>query len=671
MREPIIKQIDKEKRFQLLVEAVTDYAIYLLDPEGRIVSWNSGAQRIKGYTSAEVIGRQFSIFFTDEDRAAGKPLLALETARRTGRFEDEAWLRRKDGSNFWALAVLDAIRDEKGNLIGFAKITRDMTERQAAQQALVESERRFRLLVNGAVDYAIFMLDADGRVTNWNSGAQHIKGYTSEEIVGEHFSRFYSQEDRAAGLPEKALRRVREQGKFADEGWRVRKDGSRFWANVVIDPIRDETGKLIGYAKITRDMTEQREAQLKLDEAREQLFQAQKMEAIGQLTGGIAHDFNNLLTVIIGGADLAEAQVKDNEKLKRLIGNMRHAALRGESLTKQLLAFSRRQPLKPELVDLFRQVKTVVDLLSRSLRSDIQIVSDIPSDLWPIYVDPGQFELALLNIGLNARDAMAEGGVLRITARNFVEGENAESGSPYVVVDIEDPGIGMTEEVKARAFEPFFTTKDIGRNSGLGLSQAYGFAKQSGGALILESLFGKGTKVSLRLPAMPSLSVPQAPEQPALHSPPASRATVLLVEDDPSVAELAVGLLQGAGYEVVTVTTAAAALDALRNGLRVDLLFSDIMMPGGMNGAELARVVREEFPSVFVLLATGYAQAAAHALSQEFSLIRKPYGRARLLDELTKILGDPPCQSDGGAAASASERSAPIRRSRNGRSPEA
>src|SRR5581483_3533861 len=286
---------------------------------------------------------------------------------------------------------------------------------------------------------------------------------------------------------------------FSTEAWRVRKDGTRFWASVVIDPIRDDDGNLVGYAKVTRDITEKREAALKLEQTREQLFQAQKMEAIGQLTGGVAHDFNNLLTVIMGGADLAEGLIDENPKLKRLIGNMRHAAQRGQNLTKQLLAFSRRQPLAAENVDISRQLSIIGDLLSRSLRGDIQIVSEIPSDLWPVYVDPSQLELALLNVGLNARDAMPEGGILRIAAQN-VASDDKGGASDRVLVTIEDNGTGMDEETKARAFEPFFTTKDIGRGSGLGLSQAYGFAQQSGGLLTLESAVGKGTKVSLFLP---------------------------------------------------------------------------------------------------------------------------------------------------------------------------
>jgi CheY-like chemotaxis protein len=304
-----------------------------------------------------------------------------------------------------------------------------------------------------------------------------------------------------------------------------------------------------------------------------------------------------------------------------------------------LLAFSRRQPLKPETVDIAQLLNSFVELLSHSLRGDVSIVSDVPTNLSLVQVDVGQLELALLNIGLNARDAMPEGGTLTIRARNH-GGEISGQGSSYVVIEIIDTGAGMSDDVRARAFEPFFTTKDIGRGSGLGLSQAYGFAKQSGGALTLESAPGKGTKVSLHLPETSDPAGRPAADPPATRPRDAGSATVLLVEDDAGVAELALGLLEDAGYRVKTVCSAVEALRVLRNGERIDLVFSDVMMPGGMNGAELARVVRGEFPSIFILLATGYAEAAANTATQEFPLIRKPYGREVLLDKVGEILGE-------------------------------
>ncbi|AMK17627.1 PAS/PAC sensor hybrid histidine kinase [Sphingobium sp. MI1205] len=243
-------------RFELLVQSVTDYAIYMLSVDGTVISWNAGARRFKGYEADEIIGLHFSRFYTPEDQAAGIPALALNTADREGRFEAEGWRVRKDGTHFWANVVIDPIRDCTGKLIGFAKGTRDLTERRAAQEALRASEERFRLLVESVTDYAIYMLDPVGTITSWNAGAERFKGYAAGEILGQNFSRFYSEEDRMAGVPSRALDTAAREGRFEAEGWRIRKDGSRFWASVVIDAIRNPMGDLIGFAKITRDLTE-------------------------------------------------------------------------------------------------------------------------------------------------------------------------------------------------------------------------------------------------------------------------------------------------------------------------------------------------------------------------------------------------------------------------------
>src|ERR1700728_246303 len=270
---------ESERRFRLLVEGITDYAIYMLDPDGLVVNWNAGAQRLKGYAANEIVGRHFGIFHTPADRAAGLPARSLEIARREGRFGAEGWRVRKDGTRFLASVVIDAIYED-GTFIGFAKITRDVTERQDARNALQDSERHFQLLINGVTDYAVFMLDTEGNVASWNAGAQRIKGYVPEEIIGKHFSRFYTDADRAAGRPARALSTARESGRYEDEGWRVRNDGSFFWASVVIDPIRDDDGTLIGFAKITRDITERRHAQAALEKVQRQLAESQKMDAL-------------------------------------------------------------------------------------------------------------------------------------------------------------------------------------------------------------------------------------------------------------------------------------------------------------------------------------------------------------------------------------------------------
>ena len=618
--------------FKLLVQSIVDYAIYLLDPTGIVTSWNVGAERIKGFQTEEIIGKHFSVFYTEEDRKAGVPQRVLETARREGKFEGEGWRVRKDGSCFWASVVVDRINDQDGKLIGFAKITRDMTEKRKSEQALLEAERRFRILVQGVTDYAIFMLDPEGRVTNWNAGAQRIKGYSPEEIVGEHFSRFYTPEDLDGGVPHRALETARETGRYEAEGWRVRRDGSRFWASVVLDAIHDENGELLGFAKITRDMTEKREAQLQLEESREQLFRSQKMEALGQLTGGLAHDFNNLLTAILGAADLAARSGNRPEKLKRMLDGIRSSAQRGASLTKQLLAFARAQPLEMKQIELKNFMGEVATLVRPSLRSDIELVTEISDQLWPIDADAGALELAMLNLAFNARDAMQGGGSLRISAQNVVlNGKPEGLRGEHVALRVTDTGSGMSPETKDRVFEPFFTTKGFGEGTGLGLSQVFGFAKQLNGAVTVDSELGKGSAFTLYLPASKGASAGEARVNGVN-----ALGRVLVVEDDTLVAELAAGMLTELGFEAIVAHSAKEALDRLSGGDKPKLIFSDIVMPGGISGLELARKVRDRFPELPILLTTGYSEQVAG--SHGFPVLHKPYELDMLAGAVGKVL---------------------------------
>ncbi|CCD36538.1 PAS/PAC Sensor Hybrid Histidine Kinase [Candidatus Paraburkholderia kirkii UZHbot1] len=323
------------------VSCVRDYAVIGLSPSGIIETWNIGARQIHGFRADEVIGRSFDIFHAPEDRQRGSAAALLDTARRNGRAEAEGWRIRKDGSRFWANGVIITLTDEAGRVLGFGKIVRDMTDKRTAHEAVVESEQRFRMLVNGVTDYAIFMLSPEGIVTNWNAGARRIKGYRSEEIIGSHVSRFYTPEDAAAGLPQRGLAIAAQEGRFEAEGWRVRKDGRRFWAHVVIDAIRDETGVLAGFAKITRDATERMEASRALEETRKALFQAQKMEAIGKLTGGVAHDFNNVLQILRGNLELLDSRHHRDAWTHDRIAKAIDAVERGSKLASQLLAFGR------------------------------------------------------------------------------------------------------------------------------------------------------------------------------------------------------------------------------------------------------------------------------------------------------------------------------------------
>jgi len=374
-----------------------------------------------------------------------------------------------------------------------------------------ESERTlnpgaYERLVQSVVDYAIFMLDREGRVVSWNPGAERIKGYSADEIIGEHFSRFYTPEDLEAEVPKHALHIAREEGRFTAEGWRVRKDGSRFWAMVVIDPIRDDDGAIIGFAKVTRDMTDKREAQLELERSQEALFQSQKMQAVGQLTGGLAHDFNNLLTGITGSLDLMKtrlAQGRVNE-LDRYITAAQGAASRAATLTHRLLAFSRQQTLEPKVTDANKLIAGMEELVRRTAPG-IEIETVFAAGLWPCFCDKNQLENAILNLCINARDAMPDGGRITIeTANTWIDRigglERDMPRGQYVAICVTDTGVGMPADVIARAFDPFFTTKPIGKGTGLGLSMIYGFARQSGGQVRIYSEVGQGTTVKIYLP---------------------------------------------------------------------------------------------------------------------------------------------------------------------------
>jgi PAS domain S-box-containing protein len=630
----------KEGRFQLLVDAVTDYAIYMLDPTGIVVSWNAGAQRFKGYMESEILGEHFSRFYTDEDLATELPRRALETAAREGKFEAEGWRVRKDGARFWAHVVIDPILDPRGNLIGYAKITRDLTERKIAQQALKESEERFRLLVQGVTDYAIYMLDPQGHVTNWNAGAQRIKGYAESEIIGRHFSQFYTEPDRATELPRRALETAAREGRFEAEGWRLRKDGTRFWASVVIDPIRNDQGELIGFAKITRDITERRQAQEALEQAQAALFQAQKMEAVGQLTGGVAHDFNNLLTIIVNNLDLLTRNAREPRDVK-LIESAQRAAERGAKLTQQLLAFSRRQPLQPDTHNPNTLIEGFESVLRRACGEMIRLQLSLAPRIRWVSVDAPQFESALLNLIVNARDAMPNGGSLKIMTGNVTlsEKDSASSDLPpgqYVSTTVQDTGTGMTPEIVSRVFEPFFTTKEIGKGTGLGLSQVYGFVTQSGGHIKVDSTPGQGTKVTMLLPAQET-GIAMSEEEDETERPTRDSAgTVLIVEDEPAVLEVASDIFDSLGYDVVTATDANEAIKVLDGHPSIDVLFSDVIMPNGMNGVELSRKAREMRPDLKILLASGYPMSAlpSDGLGAGVSFISKPYRWTELAEKL-------------------------------------
>jgi len=632
-----------QNKFELLVQSVTDYAIYMLDPAGRVSSWNAGASRFKGYDAGEVIGKHFSIFYTDEEREKGIPRIALRTAEREGRFEIEGWRVRKDGSQFWANVVIDPIRDPDGQLVGFAKVTRDLTERRAAEQELRASEERFRRLVQSVTDYAIYMLDPEGRVSSWNAGAERFKGYASEEIMGEHFSRFYTDEDKQAGIPTLALRTAKDEGRFEAEGWRVRKDGSRFWASVIIDPISDDEGALIGFAKVTRDLSEKRAIE-------EQLRQSQKMEAVGQLTGGLAHDFNNLLTGISGSLEIMQARIAQGRlnEVDRYMMAAQGAVKRAASLTHRLLAFSRRQTLDPKPTDVNRLLGDIEELVRRTVgRPGIEVEAVGASGLWTTLVDPNQLENALLNLCINARDAMPDGGKITLEATNKWIDERAARKhdlpvGQYVSVCVTDTGTGMTPEVMAKAFDPFFTTKPTGEGTGLGLSMIYGFARQSGGQVRIYSEVGHGTTMCIYLPryAEDAHSEEDATDsvQDDAHG---DGEVVLVIDDEPTIRMLIAEVLAESGYAVIEAPDGPTGLKILDSTSRIDLLITDVGLPGGMNGRQVADAARVNRPNLKVLFITGYAENAVIGQSRLESgmfVMTKPFQMELLAHRIREII---------------------------------
>ena len=539
---------------------------------------------------------------------------------------------------------------EVAGALAAAALRRRELERQLVEAATQESERRFQLLVQGVTDYAIYMLDPQGHVTNWNAGAMRIKGYRESEIVGRHFSVFYTPEDRADGVPTRALLTAINEGRYEAEGWRVRKDGTCFWASVVLDRIEDENGRLIGLAKITRDATERREAQQRLDAAREQLYQSQKMDAVGQLTGGVAHDFNNLLTIIIGNLDNARRTLENwqdgaKERVARAVGFALTGANRAAVLTGHLLAFSRRQPLEPKPLDVNKLLNQLSSFLKPSLGEQVQLEVVGAGGLWTVEADPVQLEAAILNLAVNGRDAMPNGGRLTIEASNvFLDeaycADHAEvRPGQYVQIAITDNGLGMAPDVLQRAFEPFFTTKEAGQGTGLGLSQVYGFVKQSGGHVNIYSEAGHGTTVKIYLPrvkgALPEQQVPNPAPATAY-----GKETVLVVEDDADVRAFIAGALEELRYTVLQASDAVSALQILDRVDRIDLLLTDVILPGP-NGRELAGAAVQKRPGLKVLFMTGYSRnAIVHQgrLDEGVQLIQKPLTQASLAAKIRDVL---------------------------------
>jgi PAS domain S-box-containing protein len=621
---------------RLLVDSLEDYAIFMLDPMGRVVTWNVGAQSCKGYTAGEIIGRHFSAFYPASDIAAGKCDYELEVATRAGRFEDEGWRVRKDGSQFWANVVITALRDPTGTLVGFGNVTRDLTEQKAAEERRRFDDQRFALLVGSVKDYALFILDPAGNVATWNIGAERIKGYAASEIIGSHFSRFYPEDDVRAGKCEHELAVAAVEGRFEDEGWRVRKDGSRFWANVVISAIRDDLGTLVGFSKVTRDLTERRRAE---EEAAARKAAEQANRTKDEFLAMLGHELRNPLAPIVSAIQLLklrgdERSAREHQVIERQVKQMIH-------LVDDLLDVSRISRGKIELKKapadlrdaLAKATEIAIPLFERK-RQDFEV--KVPS--YPLVVngDDARLTQVFANLLNNAAKYTEEGGRIVLTVRH---------NTTHIIVEVQDNGIGIDPALLPRVFELFVQGyQDADRAEGglgIGLTLVRSLVLLHGGEV--EALSGgshAGSTFIVRLPAVEQpLEVEPEPSPPAAAAP-SKRRKILVVDDNDDARMLLVDVLATFGHSVKSAADGPAAL-AMLEVFKADVAILDIGLPG-MNGYELATRIRDmpEHKKLRLLALTGYGQPedATHTKDAGFDVhLVKPIDVQRLLMHIVSL----------------------------------
>jgi PAS domain S-box-containing protein len=634
---------DSEDRFRLLVESVVDYGIFMLDLDGRISSWNAGAQRMNGYTAHEIIGQHFSIFYPQEDIAAGKCERELEVAESVGRFEEEGWRLRKDGSRFWANVVITAIRNAAGQLIGYGKVTRDLSERQLAHEDLQRSEERLRLLIASVTDYAIFILDPSGRVSTWNTGAEHLKGYAAEEIIGRHFSQFYPLEDIRAGKCELELELAQRDGRFEDEGWRLRKDGTRFWANVVITPILDEHRRLLGFAKVTRDLSERKrheEERLGLARAEEGRRVAEQNQARTQalaeslrqardkaeestrlkdeFLATVSHELRTPLNAILGWSRMLHAGTLGPEKATRAIDSILRNATAQSQIIDDLLDVSRiiagQLRLDIDVLDVNQIINSALDVIRPAAEAKgVTLHTVLDPDAGFIKGDAGRLQQVLWNLLTNAVKFTPRDGRVQVTLRRE---------DSVVTIEVADTGRGISADFIPRIFDRF-TQEEAGnarRTGGLGLGLAIvkHLVELHGGTVAAQSAGeGSGTSFTLRIPlapVRPRRSESRAASEPSdevsfpvelqgLH--------VLVLDDERDARELVQTVLEQGGALVTLASTAAEALEAIRRQ-NPDVILSDIGMPGEDGYTfirELRALPRDEGGRIPAIALTAYARA--------------------------------------------------------------
>ena len=669
-----------ENRYRAIVESAADYAIITLDLSGRITGWNRGATAVLGWDEAEVVGQQADLIFTLQDRAANMPEVEMRKALAEGRAADERWHVKRDGTLFWASGQLTPLYD--GSLHGFLKILRDHTEQRLAAERLRASEERFRTLAEG-IPQLVWRSRSNGERTWGSPQWVAYSGLSEDDSLGLGWLDAVHPDDRASTLT--AWAEAERSGSFSAD-YRVCRaaDGIYRWFQGRGVPVRDATGRITEWLGTATDIDDQVRAREVLargheelerlvaartsdlaqaldslraeaaerGQAEEALRQSQKMEAVGRLTGGIAHDFNNMLQGISGSVEVAERLVAEgrNKDALRFLGSARTAVDRAAALTHRLLAFARRQRLDPRPVDPDGLVAGMADMIRRTVGPGIRVVLNLRDGAWWVLCDPNELESALLNLCINARDAMPEGGELTIGTADahlraeHIAGQEDASPGEFVAISVADTGEGMQPDVIARAFEPFYTTKPLGQGTGLGLSQVYGFVRQSSGVVQIESAPGKGTTVRLCLPRheQAEASIEDA------RSPNAELAqvgeTVLLVDDEDGVREPASEHLRELGYRVFEAADGVTALRVLDTITRLDLLVTDVGLPNGMNGRQVAEAVRQQRPSVPVLFITGYSGTT---LEQGIEVVRKPFNLDTLARRIQSLL------SASGAASEA------------------
>lgn len=621
--------------FEILVEQVREYAVFVLDTEGRIATWNTGARVLKGYHRDEAIGRHFSIFYTPDAVASGWPAHELKMATMEGRFEDEGWRVRKDGSRFWANVIITALRAEDGRLLGFSKITRDLTTRREAEEALRQSEERFRLLIEGVTDYAVFMLDPDGVVSSWNSGAQKMKGYSREEIIGKHFSQFYPAEDIETAKPWAKIALARKEGRAEDEGWRLRKNGEKFWARVVVSAVYDSTGRLVGFAKVTQDLSQR-------EHARELEKTAQRVH---EFIGMLAHELRNPLAPIRNAVELMrrlppsdarqstlrETLDRQSAHLARILDDMLDIA----RITRGKLSIERGSVEFAEVVGRALEVaKPSIDAAQHTLEAEI------PPGSLLVHADLDRLAQAVSNLLTNA--ARFTGARGRISLKVWKTGDQ-------IMLSVRDNGRGIASEDLDRIFGMFVQGKEplnrVGGGLGIGLAIARSIAELHGGAIEAKSDGeGRGSEFTLRLPAAP-LPAHQAEPAPSIRPLPqkAPVKRVLVVDDNVDAADTLGMLMRSLGHEAKVVYDGMQALRAA-DEFRPDVVLLDIGLPG-ISGYEVARRLRsgKAGQSAKIIAITGWGQDADRARAREagFDLhLVKPVDEAAL-QHLVEANGHP------------------------------